>query len=149
MGGYGSGRPKTRERELVENCDYLDIIPIAQDGWTLYPVLGEVESIEGKDVFCIYYDKYWFGKRSDLIEYIEIVKTYPYFGGERYFFKCPDCEERVQKIYSPPTKTLFRCRRCWDLIYQSQESNVWDGWLRKTAKRYNMTPKQYEKAYFS
>jgi hypothetical protein len=149
MGGCGSGRPKTRERTLVEDCDYLDIGPISKYGWSLYPVFGEIESIEGKDLFCIYYNNYWFGKKLDLIEYIEIETTFPNFGGERYWFKCLGCGKRVKKLYSPPSESHFRCRKCYDLMYKSQESNVWDGWLRKTAKMHGLTPKQYEKVYFS
>ena len=148
MGGPGSGRPKTRDRTLVEDCDYLDIGPISKNGWSFYPVFGEIESIEGKDVFCIYYKNYWFGKKLDLIEYIEIEKTYPYFGGERYWFKCPDCGENAQKIYSPSSKTHFRCRTCYDLMYQSQESNCYDGLRRKLAAASGMTPKQYDRMVF-
>ena len=148
MGGYGSGRPKTRERTLVEDCDYLDIMLISEIGCSIYPVLGEFESIEGKDFFCIYYNKYWFGPRLDLIEYIEIEKTFPNFGGERLWLKCPGCDRRDRKLYSPPSETHFRCRKCYDLMYQSQESNVYDSWLRKTAKSRGMTPKQYERMRF-
>jgi hypothetical protein len=148
MGGPGSGRPKTRERTLVEDCHSIDINEIAKYGWVLYPILGEIENVDGKEYLSIYYDKYLFGKRLDLIEYIEITKTHPYFGGERYWMKCPDCDQRVRKIYSPSSKTHFRCRICYDLMYQSQESNVYDGWLRKTAKEHGLTPKQYERMRF-
>ena len=33
MGGIGSGRPKTRDRPLVEDCDYLDISIISKYGF--------------------------------------------------------------------------------------------------------------------
>jgi hypothetical protein len=148
MGGCGSGRKKTRERELVENCDSLDISVISQYGWSFYPIFGKTEKVDDKEFLLINYNKYWFGKRLDLIEHIEIEKTYPYFGGSRYWMRCPGCEERVQKIYSPPTKTLFRCRKCYDLMYQSQESNVWDGIRRKLAKANGMTPMQYDRMVF-
>jgi hypothetical protein len=148
MGGCGSGRPKTRDRILVEDCHSIDINEIAKYGWVLYPILGEIENVAGKEYLSIYYDKYWLGERLDLIEHIELEKTYPYFGGERYWMKCPGCGKRVRKIYSPPHKTHFRCRICQDLFYRSQESNVYDGWLRKIAKMHGLTPKKYEKVYF-
>ena len=148
MGGSGSGRPKTRVRELIENCDSLDISFISKYGWTIDPVLGEIDNIEGKDFFCIYYNKYWYGKRLDLIEYIEITKTYPNFGGERYWLKCPDCDQRVQKIYSFPSKIHFRCRKCYDLRYKSQKSNVYDGIRRKLAKANGMALMQYDRMVF-
>jgi hypothetical protein len=84
-----------------------------------------------------------------LIEHIELEKTSCNFGGQRYWMKCPGCGKRVRKLYSPPHKTYFRCRTCYDLIYQSQESNVYDGWLRKTAKKHGLTPKKYEKVVFT
>jgi hypothetical protein len=149
MGGDGSGRRKTRERTLVEDCDYIDITFISKSGGTLYPILAEIIKTDSKEFLAVYYNTYWFGPRLDKIEYIELEKTYPFFGGSRYWMKCPGCDERVRKIYSPPKKTHFRCRTCYDLMYQSQESKPYDYWLRNRAKMYGMTPKQYEKAYFS
>ena len=45
MGGMGSGRKKSRERDLVEDCDSLDIGFISKYGFTIYPVLAELENI--------------------------------------------------------------------------------------------------------
>jgi hypothetical protein len=148
MGGSGSGRPKTRERPLVEDCDYLDIGFISKYGWTFYPLFGEIENKDGKEYLSINYNKYWFGPRLDLIEHIELEKTFPYFGGQRYWMQCPGCFKRVRKIYSPPHKTHFRCRKCYDLMYQSQESNVYDGIRKKLAKANGMTPLQYDRMVF-
>jgi hypothetical protein len=148
LGGMGSGRPKTRQRNLVEDCDSLDISFISKYGLTIYPVLAEIENIDGKEFLWINYRKYFFGLCYDLIEYIEILKTYPNFGGERYWLKCPDCHRRVQKIYRPPMKIYFRCRVCHNLMYHSQESNVYDGIRRKMAKAKGMTPRQYDRMVF-
>jgi hypothetical protein len=84
----------------------------------------------------------------DVHQHIELEKTYPYFGGQRYWMKCPGCFKRVRKIYSPPHKTHFRCRSCYDLMYQSQESNVYDGLRKKLAKANGMTPIQYDRMVF-
>ncbi len=149
MGGMGSGRKKSRVRTLVEGCDSLDISFISKYGLTIYPVLAEIEKVDDKEYLSINYNKYWFGKRIDCIEYIEIEKISCNFGGSRIWLKCPGCGQRVRKIYSPPSmKTKFRCRICHDLIYQSQESNVYDGWLRKTANGYGLSPKKFEKKFF-
>ena len=148
MGGYGSGRKKTKERDLIENCDSLDISFISRYGFTIYPVLAEIENIDGKEFLWIDYRKYFYGLRYDLVEYIEIEKSIPNFGGERSWLKCPDCHRSVQKIYRPPMKIYFRCRTCHDLMYQSQESDVLDGFRKKMAKMHGMTPKQYEKMVF-
>ena len=63
---------------------------------------------------------------------IHLTKTYPYLGGKRFWFLCPDCNRRVRKLYRPENKFYFRCRICYDLMYQSQESNVYDSWLKRT-----------------
>jgi hypothetical protein len=143
MGGPGSGRKKIRERSLIEDCDSLDISFISKYGLTIYPVFAEIENIDGKEFLWIHYNTYLFGPRLHKKVYIEIETTYPNFGGKRYWLKCPDCHRRVQKIYRPPMKINFRCRICHDLMYKSQESNVYDSWLRKKAKGCGLTPKQY------
>ena len=83
-----------------------------------------------------------------MIEYIEIEKTSFNFGESRSWLKCSGCGKRVRKIFSPPEKTHFRCRTCYDLKFSSQESNVYDGIRRKFAKEKGMTPKQYDKMVF-
>ena len=107
MGGCGSGRPKTRERPLVEDCDVIDINLISKNGWIFYPLLGAIEIKDGKEYLSINYNKYWFGPRLDEIEIIELEKTFPHFGGERYWMRCPGCGKRVRIIYSPPHKTAL------------------------------------------
>jgi hypothetical protein len=118
----------------------------------LNPLFAEIENKDGKEYLSIDYNKYWFGPwfgpRLDLIEHIELEKTFPYFGGSRYWMRCPGCGKRVRKIYSPLHKTHFRCRKCHDLMYQSQESNVYDGIRKKLAKTIGMTPLQYDRMVF-
>lgn len=41
------------------------------------------------------------------------------FGGEQVFFLCPACGKRVRYLYI--TGTNFRCRRCAQLNYKSQQ----------------------------
>ena len=148
MRGIGCGRPKTRHREFLEDCDSLDISFISKYGLSICPVWAEIENTDGKEFLRINYRKYFFRLSYDLVEYIEIEETYPNFGGKRYWLKCPDCHRRVLKIYRPPMKINFRCRRCQDLMYQSQKSNVYDSWLRKTAKGSGLTPRQYGRMGF-
>ena len=77
MGGLGSGRPKERERDIIENCDSSDIAFISKYELTIYPVLDEIENVDGKEVLWIDYRKYFYGLRYNLIEYIEIEKSIP------------------------------------------------------------------------
>jgi hypothetical protein len=54
-------------------------------------------------------------------------------GGIRYWFLCPAvkdtvyCGNRVTKLFLPPGGSVFGCRQCYDLTYQScQESHKYD-----------------------
>jgi hypothetical protein len=148
MGGYGSGRPKTRERELIENCQWLDIDFISKHGWTFYPIYAFIENEDDKEFLFLDYGINWFRLRLNFIDKMEIDKTYPYFGGTRRWIICNGCGKRVRKLYRPESKTLFKCRICHDLYYSSQESNVYDGFRRKMAKVNGMSPMQYDKLVF-
>lgn len=39
------------------------------------------------------------------------------YGGERYFFKCPACDNKCFKVYL--LATYFKCRQCHNLTYES------------------------------
>ena len=148
MGGYGSGRKTTRERELIDNCQYLDIVFISKYGWTFYPIYAFIKNDSDKEFLFLDYSINWFRLKSNFVDKMEIDKTYPYYGGQRNWIIC-NCGKRVRKLYRPESKALFQCRHCFNfLIYQSQESNILDGFRKKMAKRYNMKPKQYEKMVF-
>jgi hypothetical protein len=48
--------------------------------------------------------------------------TRPHFGGARFWFVC-ECSKRVARLYLPTGETLFRCRICYDLTYQSSREH--------------------------
>lgn len=50
---------------------------------------------------------------------IEFEVTKPSFGGERIWFKCPQCKKRVEKIYSDNNQEVG-CRSCLKLEYASR-----------------------------
>lgn len=50
---------------------------------------------------------------------IPIEKQPCHFGGFRYFFHCPNCNRRMQILYS--YKGFFLCRKCLNLSYKSQQ----------------------------
>jgi hypothetical protein len=45
------------------------------------------------------------------------------FGGYRTWFKCPDCSERVGKLYMPPGGYRFSCRECLELGYHTSRTS--------------------------
>lgn len=54
---------------------------------------------------------------------VPITWTPCHLGGERPWFLCPCCGQRVAKLYS---STLFACRHCLNLNYASQQANKLD-----------------------
>ena len=146
MGGDGSGRSKTRERDLIEDCDCLDINEIAKDGFTIHPAIAFIENNDGKQ--CVFVKCSFDGINCvNHKSRIALTKTYPYFGGERYWFICPQCGKRVGKLFRHESKSEYKCRLCHNLMYSSQESNVYDSWLKKMSKISGLTPKQFERSY--
>lgn len=73
---------------------------------------------------------------------ISITTTECNFGGERPWFLCPGCGERVGKLHRPPVGDRFRCRECHDLAYESSRVS---GNPKKTARlRYERVHKKLE-----
>ena len=57
--------------------------------------------------------------------------TRPRFGGLRWWFKCPQCRQRAQKLFLPPRSPRFACRKCHRLSYASRSRNAKDRALTK------------------
>lgn len=50
---------------------------------------------------------------------ISLVKTKCHYGGYREWFECPKCLKRAGVLYKDGDN--FRCRKCLDLVYESQK----------------------------
>ena len=73
------------------------------------------------------------GEWKDETETIRIVRAPCPFGGTRPFFICPGkCRRRVTALYF--AGRCFRCRRCHDLAYASQNEDAWSRTLRRAFK---------------
>ena len=55
-----------------------------------------------------------------LYKTIRLEWTHCYFGGQRPWFKCPDCRERVGVLFFDKENRNFACRQCLKLVYESQ-----------------------------
>jgi hypothetical protein len=66
---------------------------------------------------------------SASITAVELVPTWPHFGGPRWWFICPAtvggqaCRRRVRKLYLPPGGRCYACRQCGHLSYTSQHED--------------------------
>jgi hypothetical protein len=60
-------------------------------------------------------------KRSDIVweQDIRLGRTRTRLG-ERIWLLCPDCRANAMKLHCPRRRQHFACRRCHDLLYQSQ-----------------------------
>ena len=68
------------------------------------------------------------GEKFDVLYLVPVTRTRCYFGGHRYWFRCPGrdknntiCGRRVAKLYGP--ETYFLCRHCYNLTYLSRNEN--------------------------
>jgi hypothetical protein len=64
---------------------------------------------------------YTLGRTQERLEYIvSLFATEPHFGGRRWWFGCPQCRRRAQKLFLPPCAIRFGCRECYSLSYSSR-----------------------------
>lgn len=77
--------------------------------------------------------KITYRKRKEYSYLIPIEKQPCNYGGYRSFFKCPLCQKRMRFLYFAE-QSLFLCRKCLNLSYESQR-------LRPTMRYYYMTQK--------
>ena len=50
---------------------------------------------------------------------VRLISTRCNYGGNRYWFVCPSCSNRVGVLYRKPLNQVFICRKCNDLTYQT------------------------------
>lgn len=50
---------------------------------------------------------------------IPLTQTPCFFGGHRFWFKCPQCGLRVAILYMPQSESRYLCRHCHSLTYSS------------------------------
>lgn len=142
MGGWGSGRNEYATTPTVGQCDQLDSDNISEftesagltgEIWwgekgasdMLMGVKSEGSSSVAGDrpsrLRLVYHTKD-VGTGEVVNEYdyrVGLDYTECHFGGYRVWFNCPDCSERVGKLYIPPGGYRFSCRECLGLGYES------------------------------
>ncbi|WP_203624158.1 hypothetical protein [Lacticaseibacillus sp. 866-1] len=60
-------------------------------------------------------------------EQLRLATTRSGFGGQNYFFRCPDCNRRCLLLYL--ISGSYHCRQCLGLVYKSQQATKTD-WTR-------------------
>lgn len=151
MGGFGSGRPRTRSLGRVETIRALEIGKLnrcgaLRDGWS-----GSwIWSNNAKETARIgmhmrapsLHLNYKFrrdGGEWELVDQRISIEWHPCrFGGHRPYFRCPGgkdgraCHRSVTRLYG--AGKYFCCRHCYQLNYGSQHEDRWDRALRRANK---------------
>jgi hypothetical protein len=130
MGGVGSGRKYYHDaKDTVDSCNSIDIhclkknralvpghsltLTWSKNGRKQASIGGKVTE-EGLNLF--------YRINGESIRYVvPIVHTSCHYGGTRPWLKCPKCDRRVSKIHL--NGTMFLCRYCYNLAYESQRTN--------------------------
>jgi hypothetical protein len=143
MGGRGSGRRSNNDGKR-ETCDSmpLDIRKITRKGllkpgtsfswqWLLndHPMAGVSIRVENQTLVLSYRIK----STAELVEQrVHTQTTVCHLGGERHWFTCPKCSQRVAVLYAPGR--YFACRKCGGLGYATQKEGLGDRTSTKADK---------------
>jgi len=60
--------------------------------------------------------------------FVHIESTDCNYGGQRWWFRCPDCGRRCRVLYLPSDEIYFSCRICHNLTYESQQEGKGKLW---------------------
>lgn len=110
---------------ILENCEQINISTIVrklkEEIFLQKPVIsiGEFELFLDKKLAEV--SALSLKHKSPLR--IIITHTIPNYGGKRYWFICPGCKRRVGVLYKPEHGDIFKCRDCYNLIYQSSATH--------------------------
>ena len=150
MGSFGSGNwaDACLRKISVEICNEISIKLLKDNGFLDSNKTGTVEwknvagdvvcSVEVESFISVAVAKTSFlmvrhGVLATGVQKIELIRHHCNYGGVRYYFACPAfadgvyCGNKVTKLFLPPGGSVFGCRQCYDLTYQScQESHKYD-----------------------
>lgn len=146
MGGFGSGE-RSEKKRTVEMCLILKASRFGKRlgrferflqtemHWTnsfgklILSVRYRLENTGERPVLHLLSRTDAKGRKQPMWESIVLTSTRPHFGGLRWWFVCPlvdkdvACERRVGKLYLPRGAYYFGCRACFDLTYESAQTN--------------------------
>jgi hypothetical protein len=166
MGGRNSGNHdhslwRAPKKEVVEDCQCLDLIWLARQGAFTPRQMGRVEwiyrdpdTLEKRKTASIDYRTQsaagagliltlLYRKWGEDVTLPICLETAPLpSGGRRWWGRCPLltedgrlCSKRLGTLYLPPGAHYFGCRRCYHLTYTScRENHKWDRVCQRIAR---------------
>lgn len=135
-GWYWRVKKKHVARKICSKMTSIDSFKLLKNdntGFSVQPL--EVHAIRTENQLTVTYRK-----RKDYSYIIPIEKQACHYGGFRYFFKCPLCQQRMRFLYFAE-KSIFLCRKCLNLGYATQ--------LMRPTTRYNHKSKKIENVLVS
>ncbi len=144
-GGCRNGAGRPRQHEKVEDYNYLSISYLCRQGLLMPSTKGtltwtrngekagkvKIEVDDSASSLILMYSVRLRGAENwkEVNQPIELSATACHYGGQRKWFKCPQCGRNTANIY---ITTKPACRKCLKLVYQSQsETLVWRIWNMK------------------
>jgi len=157
MGGSGSGRHgyrSTVEDSLTLSVFFLQRNGVLTGGWRNLSWWRNDEKtseigVQGEGgTLLLSYTKTLGGEKHSIQDMVCLETTPAYFGGERYWFKCPRCDKRRGKLHLPGGALHFLCRECHTLTYtSSNESGKYGRLFRLIAADSGMSPKGLRRGF--
>ncbi len=127
MGGFGSGgRIFHGAKTIVEHRRWIDVRLWQQGGFLTpgrvskwkWPTAAIGVLAESERVVLFYRHRYG-DEEWQSVECVVLLERTPCnYGGNRTWFSCPKCSRRVAILYLGGR--IVGCRRCYNLVYQSQ-----------------------------
>ncbi len=144
MGGYGSGN-RWDSKTTTESQHWLDIRWLKKQGYLRPGNVGSLSwSRRGEQTGFINYRmetdrmilNYRYrlngGEWEDVEQAISFDRTPCNYGGQRTWFLCSRCWQRVAVLYG--AGKYFLCRHCYNLTYASQQESRADRLMQKARK---------------
>ena len=159
MGGYRSGRhdgPPTVEDGLRLDINDLLRKGFIQPGGYVAGTLQWTNRATGEEIASIAYeasvvdphdasvrDKY--NANGIPQDYrVRLTNSPCHYGGARWWWRCPLSGKRAAKLYLPVGASVFACRQCYGLAYQSQRETALDRSHRRLQRLCRRLGGEYE-----
>jgi hypothetical protein len=146
MGGSGSGnRWRWGSRDTCESYTRIELPYLKRRGFLRPGCSGSLSWSRGGEpsgnisfrmheygMELIYkYRSHGEGEWRDVNELVPFAYTNQHFGGRRRWFQCKTCRRLCAVLYGG---THYRCRKCWNLAYQTQHEDVWSRAITKAQR---------------
>src|SRR5437764_1480293 len=103
---------RSSHKRLTTQVVQVDLRDLKAHGWCLRLLGGYAQRLSEHAVID------WRGRRFT----VSLTETTPQFGGQRFWFRCPQCGRRARILYSSD----FECRPCSQLLHRSTRQTTGD-----------------------